>query len=191
MRVRELRTVLAKAALRTPGIYYYSTDLAEEAPEEIRHDIRASLGLVAMDALRSLEPGSHANINYGTIYEEDIAKGGWKALVMRGTDTVNDPHPMPDDTQDANTEDLRAWISTNINQCQKTLIMDEDMFKDFPEKTSMDGDEMSPMSQGVMNIAIAYEPFLKIDEKAQVVFTLLTVGATEGAVFLIEIERTS
>lgn len=191
MRIKDLRYVLAKAAERTPGIYYYSSDIVKDVPADAQDVVRNSCGLVAMDALRTIEKGGQAEISFGTVYQSDVDKGEWDAIVMRGEDSPIDEYPLPEYVVTAEPEDLRSWISENIDQTPKTIIMDGEMFKDFPEKTSIDGDQMSPMTQGVMSIAIAHEPHVKPGEKAQIIFTLVTVGAKEAAVFLIEIQRKS
>jgi hypothetical protein len=189
-KIKELRTIIGREALRTPGVYYHSNDLGQVEEEnfdiETQKSILNSLLMIASQVPKTLDSNQSVDCSFTGLNKKDIKTGDWVVTVLRSDIECTQEMQTPDYIQEYDEKDLRTNLGEWSNLTPKTIYIDAEFGGKFTNKTTHGGDVMNPLTQGAMMFANALSGKIEVNETLKHAFILVPIGAEKGIGIYVE-----
>ena len=187
--VAQRRSVFAQMAVQTPGIYYYSSDLA--ASEEDPIDVIAPLSLAARNAVNECPQDKVLSVTLDGLDSAGEPYGDWTMdLEWRPLNDEEFEH-MDVTVHNMTAEDIRAMLRDAVNTTPVTIYHDAERMTGLDAKRAGDGTEMGDAGNVCMLFASRLRHTLNANDSFEITFVGQPIGAEPGKVIKVSITRLS
>lgn len=185
--VAQRRSVFAQLAQQTPGIFYYSGDLA--ATEEDPLDLVAPLTYASRNAVLDCPEDKVLSVSLKELDSAGKPIGDWELDLQWRPLNEEEFEPMEVSVHNMEAEDIRAILRDAVNTTPVTVYHDAGRLDGLDKKTAGDGTEMGDAGNICMLMASRLQDELGVNETFDITFVGQPIGQEPGKVIKLSVIR--
>lgn len=189
LNVAQRRSVFSQLAEQTPGIYYYSADLA--ANEQDPLDVIAPLSLVARNAVHECPQDKVLSVTLDGLDNAGDSYGNWMMDLEWRPLNEAEFEQMDVAVHNMTAEDIRAMLRDAVNTTPVTIYHDAERLTGLDAKQTGDGTKMGDAGNACMLMASRLRHTLKENEVFEITFVGQPIGVEPGKVIKVSVTRLS
>jgi len=187
--VAQRRSVFAQLAKQTPGVYYYSSDLA--ATEQDPLDVIAPLSLVARNSVHECPQDKVLSVTLNGLDSAGDPYGDWTMDLEWRPLNEAEFEQMDVAVHNMTAEDIRALLRDAVNTTPVTIYHDAERLTGLDTKQAGDSTEIGDAGNACMLMASRLRHTLKENEVFEITFVGQPIGTNPGKVIKVSVTRLS